>query len=82
MEDGLNGIIGKQFSGSLSPFKVEVDVIDGVIEGEADQIVGISDALFQRFVLRRSDDGGKFLRSGQNKGEAIFGVHGEVGQAP
>ena len=46
VEDSLNGIIGKQISRCFSSFKVEVDVIAGVIEGKADQIVGICDPLF------------------------------------
>ena len=81
MEDGLNGIVGKQFSLCLSSFKVEVDVIAGIIEGKTDQIMGICDTLSQRFVLRRSYGGGESLRSRQNKGEAVFGVHCKVGQA-
>ena len=52
MKDGLNSIVGKQFSGSLSSFKVEVDVIYGIIESKTDQIMGICDTLSQRFVLR------------------------------
>ena len=36
VEDGLNGIVGKQPSRCLSPFKVKVDVADGIIEGKAD----------------------------------------------
>ena len=74
VKDGFNGIVGNKFSRRFSPFEVKVDVVDGIIEGKADQVMGICNTLIQRFVLRRSYSGGEPVRSDKIK-EKIGRAH-------
>lgn len=60
VEDDLDGIVSKEFFWSFGALEVEGKVSPGVIEGKASEVVRETDALFEGFVLGRSDASGQF----------------------
>jgi hypothetical protein len=80
VEDELGGGFGEEVFGALGAFDVEADIIAGIIDGEASEGMCETDALFEGFILRLFESEGEFLRPREDEGEAVFGIHGEVGE--
>jgi hypothetical protein len=78
MKDHLDGIIGEQFFGSFGTFQMKVDIVTGVIDGKASEVMGEGNTLPEGLILGLSDAQGESLGPREDEREPVFGIHVEV----
>ncbi len=61
MKDQLDGVIDKEFFGSLGTFQMEMDVFASVIYGKSSEVMGEDNTLHEGLILGFSDAQGESL---------------------